>query len=35
MTKLNSYSEELKTHIDTLDEQILQTVFSVSGCLTR
>ena len=35
MTKLNSYSEELKTHIDTLDEQILQTVFSASGYLTR
>ena len=34
MTKLNAYSEELKTHIDTLDEQILQTVFYMIGCLT-
>lgn len=26
MTKLNTYSEDLKTHIDELEEQILQTV---------
>ena len=26
MTKLNTYSEDLKTHIDELEEQILQVL---------